>query len=90
MNKEEKLIILDTRNEEDISIKENVEKEVINIPLKELGHRINEILQYKEHDFLIVGMNGTKAYKAALLLSDYGFKKILVVQKGMTEYKIEK
>lgn len=89
MSREKKLIILDTRNKEDISIKENAEKEVINIPLKELDDRINEIIKYKEHDFLIVGINGTKAYKAALLLSDYGFEKILVVQRGLTEYKIE-
>lgn len=90
MNNEEKLIILDTRNEDEILIKKDSEKEVINIPLKELDNRINEILQYKENDFLIIGMSGTKAYKAALLLSNYGFKKILVVQNQIVEYKAEK
>lgn len=82
MKKENKLIILDIRGEDEVDNNKILEKVLIRIPFKELSGRIEEILEYRENEFLILGVSGTKAYKAALMLSDYGFKKLLVVQGG--------
>lgn len=88
MKDENNLVILDTRNENELSLEKKELSNFINIPYKELNNRIEEIIEYKDKQMLIVGLNGGKAYKAALLLSDYGFKNLVVIQGGSTEFRI--
>lgn len=74
------IFILDVREPEEI-IYGNKLEESINIPLKELPKRINELEKYRNNIIISVCSSGNRAIVASRILIDNGFRNIYVLSE---------
>ncbi len=82
----DELLILDVRNAEDFVGEQGHIVNAINIPLKDLSNRINELAGNLEKTISIVCRTDRRSLEAAELLLKQGFADVHVAQGGMTEW----
>lgn len=81
----EDLVVLDVRTPTDFAGEQGHIPEATNIPLEELGSRLNE-LGSVERPVALVCRTDRRSDKAAALLVRAGFRQVVVVRGGMTAW----
>lgn len=57
-----------------------------NIPINELGYKINTISSYKDEEVIVYCASGMRSSTASKILSKNGFSKIYNLSRGMASY----
>ncbi|GAB4287421.1 MAG: rhodanese-like domain-containing protein [Ignavibacteriaceae bacterium] len=86
MKENSNLIILDVRTPQELAGPLGHIDGVINIPVQELGRRINELEKFKDKDIAVICRTGNRSTYGTELLIKHGFKARNVLG-GMTEYR---
>lgn len=81
LDREDGVIILDVRSEDEFERNHISSEKVVNIPLLELRERLSEIPRDKE--IVTVCALGLRSYEAARILKGAGFEKVKVLEGGM-------
>ncbi len=80
------LVILDVRNPYELEEYLGHIDGVINIPVQELGRRINELDEYKEREIAVICRSGARSLTATNMLIEHGFN-AKNVEGGMIRYR---
>lgn len=81
------LIILDVRTPKELDGPLGKIDGVINIPVNELEHRVNELDKYKDKEMAVICRTGHRSSIATKILLKNGFTKVENVEGGMTAYR---
>lgn len=81
------LIILDVRNPDELKGPLGKIDGVINIPVQDLGNRIDELDKYKNKEIAVICRTGHRSSIGTKILLKNGFKKVENVEGGMTAYR---
>jgi NADPH-dependent 2,4-dienoyl-CoA reductase/sulfur reductase-like enzyme/rhodanese-related sulfurtransferase len=81
LEKDEDVVILDVRSEEEFRHRHIESDKLLHIPLLELRDRVNEIPGNKE--IIVVCQLGLRSYEAQRILKGYGFNEVKVLEGGM-------
>jgi rhodanese-related sulfurtransferase len=84
---ENSLVILDVREENELSGELGYFANSINIPLRSLRDRISELETMKDKEIMIVCRSGMRAVTAAKFLSREGFGNVEVLMGGMLAWR---
>lgn len=79
-------LVLDVRTAEEFVGEQGHINSAVNIAVEELPHRMNELTDYIERPIAIVCKTDKRSAKAALLLTEEGFRDVHVVRGGMTKW----
>ena len=79
-------LVLDVRTAEDFIGEQGHIDIAVNIAVKELPDRMDELTEYIERPIAIVCRTDKRSAKAALLLTEEGFHDVHVVRGGMTKW----
>ncbi|GAA0861601.1 rhodanese-like domain-containing protein [Paraclostridium tenue] len=85
MIKDKDTLLIDIRTEEEFDEK-NIDG-ATNIPLQNLMHDIDDIIDYKDKKVIIYCRSGHRSIIACNLLEMEGFKHIYNLKNGIIEYK---
>ena len=86
LDQQEDVLVLDVRTAEDYLGEQGHIANSKNIPVEELGSRLDEIADYVERPIAIVCRTDRRSAKAAQLLTRRGFADVHVVKGGMTDW----
>ena len=86
LEQQEDVLVLDVRTAEDYLGEQGHIANSKNIPVEELGSRLDEIADYVERPIAIVCRTDRRSAKAAQLLTRRGFADVHVVKGGMTDW----
>jgi sulfur dioxygenase len=81
------LVILDVRTPEELKGPLGKIDGVINIPVQELGKRVDELDKYKGKEIAVICRTGHRSAKGTRILLDHGFTKVENVEGGMTAFR---
>lgn len=84
---EDSLLILDVRDENELSGELGYFENSINIPLRSLRDRISELETMKDKEIIIVCRSGMRAVTAAKFLAREGFGNVEVLMGGMLTWR---
>lgn len=84
---ENSLLILDVREENELSGKLGHLENSINIPLGSLRSRISELETMRNREIVTVCRSGLRASKAAEILTSEGFRNVKVLAGGMLAWR---
>lgn len=79
--KDEDIVILDVRSEEEFKQRKIHSEKIIHIPLLDLRERISDIP--RDREIIVVCQLGLRSYEASRILYGAGFRKIKVLEGGM-------
>jgi uncharacterized membrane protein YdjX (TVP38/TMEM64 family)/rhodanese-related sulfurtransferase len=80
------LLLLDVRTPADYAGEQGHILGSSNIPLEELGDRLDELDEWRERPVAVVCRTERRSAKAALMLAAKGFRDVHVVRRGMTAW----
>ncbi len=80
------VLVLDVRTAEDYVGEQGHIKASVNLPLEELGQRVDELGDYLEKTVILICRTDRKSTKAAQLLAQKGFADVHVAKNGMTDW----
>jgi len=86
INRNDDIVILDVREKEELINEYPPLKGSINIPLGELSSSLGKLTKYKEKEIIIICRRGYKSKIASKLLTKAGFKKVYILQGGISSY----
>ncbi len=86
INKNEDIVILDVRAKEELINEYPPLEGSINIPLGELSSSLDKLTKYKDKEIIIICRRGYKSQIASKLLTKAGFKKVYILQGGISSY----
>lgn len=86
INRNEDIIILDVREKVELVNEYAPLKGSINIPLRELSSSLSKLAKYKDKEIIIICRSGYKSKLASKLLTKTGFKKVYILQGGISSY----
>jgi uncharacterized membrane protein YdjX (TVP38/TMEM64 family)/rhodanese-related sulfurtransferase len=89
IDQQQDVLVLDVRTAEDYIGEQGHIANSKNIPVEELGNRLEEIADYVERPIAIVCRTDRRSAKAAHLLTRKGFADVHVVKGGMTDWNQE-
>jgi rhodanese-related sulfurtransferase len=78
------LLVLDVRTAAEFNGEQGHIEGALNIPLKELPQRLEELKDYRQHRVAVVCRTDMRSAEAASLLAKAGFTEVQVVRNGMT------
>jgi len=78
------LLVLDVRTVAEFNGEQGHIEGALNIPLKELPQRLEELKDYRQHRVAVVCRTDMRSAEAASLLAKAGFTEVQVVRNGMT------
>jgi rhodanese-related sulfurtransferase len=84
---ENSLLILDVREENELSGKLGHFENSVNIPLGSLRDRTSELETMRDREIVTVCRSGVRAAKAAEILESEGFKNVKVLAGGMFAWR---
>lgn len=82
----ENAFVIDVRADKDYN--EGHILKALNIPLHQLGNRINELEKYKEKPVIIVCAAGNQSVQAGKMLRRHGFKRYYSLKGGMGAWRL--
>ncbi|MFN3134123.1 MAG: rhodanese-like domain-containing protein [Candidatus Kryptonium sp.] len=85
MNKSKNVLILDVRTVGEFS-EEHI-KGAINIPVQEIGRRLNELKKHKNYEIIVYCRSGNRSKRASEILVKNGFKHVYNLTGGIIEWK---
>ena len=74
---------MDAREPEELTGPLGHIKNVMNISITKLTAGLNELEKYKDKEIITICRSGSRAYTAAQILQQDGFKKVKVLKNGM-------
>lgn len=80
-------ILIDVREKEELTGRLGHIDGIINIPVGEITHRLDELEQYKNKEIIFICRSGARATTAAQILLLAGFKDVKVLEGGMIEVR---
>ncbi|MDX1373870.1 MAG: rhodanese-like domain-containing protein [Nitrososphaeraceae archaeon] len=86
MLQDSSIVILDVRNPQELTGPLGSIKGAINIPVQELGSRINELEVYKDKEIAVICRTGRRSLTATEILDNSGFDAMNILG-GMVEYR---
>ncbi|MDH3947647.1 MAG: VTT domain-containing protein [Gammaproteobacteria bacterium] len=86
LDQKQDVLVLDVRTAEDYIGEQGHIVNSMNIPVEDLGSRLDEITEYVERPIAIVCRTDRRSAKAAQLLTGKGFADVHVVKGGMTDW----
>jgi uncharacterized membrane protein YdjX (TVP38/TMEM64 family)/rhodanese-related sulfurtransferase len=86
LDQQQDVLVLDVRTAEDYIGEQGHIANSKNIPVEELGSRLDEITEYVERPIAIVCRTDKRSAKAAQLLTRKGFADVHIVKGGMTDW----
>jgi len=89
LDQQQDLLVLDVRTAEDYLGEQGHIANSKNIPVEDLGSRLDEIADYIERPIAIVCRTDRRSAKAAQLLAGKGFADVHIVKGGMTDWNQE-
>ena len=89
IDQQQDVLVLDVRTAEDYIGEQGHIANSKNIPVEDLGNRLDEIADYVERPIAIVCRTDKRSAKAAQLLTGKGFADVHVVKGGMTDWNQE-
>jgi rhodanese-related sulfurtransferase len=85
MKSGEKMVLLDVREQEELTGELGHLGGIVHIPLGQLPMRVSE-LRDKDADVIMICKVGGRAARAGEFLESNGFKKVIVLEGGMTAW----
>jgi len=89
LDQKQDVLVLDVRTAEDYIGEQGHITNSMNIPVEDIGNRLDEIADYVERPIAIVCRTDRRSAKAAQLLTGKGFADVHVVKGGMTDWNQE-
>jgi uncharacterized membrane protein YdjX (TVP38/TMEM64 family)/rhodanese-related sulfurtransferase len=89
LDQQQDVLVLDVRTAEDYLGEQGHIANSKNIPIEDLGSRLDEIADYVERPIAIVCRTDRRSAKAAQLLASKGFADVHIVKGGMTDWNQE-
>ena len=89
LDQQQDVLVLDVRTGEDYLGEQGHIANSKNIPVEDLGSRLDEIADYVERPIAIVCRTDRRSAKAAQLLAGKGFADVHIVKGGMTDWNQE-
>jgi len=89
LDQQQDVLVLDVRTAVDYIDEQGHIANSMNIPLEDLGSRVDEIADYVERPIAIVCRTDRRSVKAAQILTRKGFADVHVVKGGMTDWNQE-
>ncbi len=89
LDQKQEVLVLDVRTAEDYIGEQGHIADSKNIPVEDLGNRLDEIADYAERPIAIVCRTDRRSAKAAQFLTRKGFADVHVVKGGMTDWNHE-
>jgi uncharacterized membrane protein YdjX (TVP38/TMEM64 family)/rhodanese-related sulfurtransferase len=89
LDQKQDVLVLDVRTAEDYIGEQGHIAHSKNIPVEDLGSRLDELTEYVERPIAIVCRTDRRSAKAAQLLTGKGFADVHVVKGGMTDWNQE-
>jgi len=89
LDQQQDVLVLDVRMAKDYRDEQGHIANSMNIPLEDLGSRLNEIADYMERPIAIVCRTDRRSVKAAQILTRKGFADVHIVKGGMTDWNQE-
>ena len=89
LDQQQDVLVLDVRTAEDYIGEQGHIANSKNIPVEDLGSRLDEIADYIERPIAIVCRTDRRSAKAAQLLAGKGFADVHIVKGGMTDWNQE-
>ena len=89
IDQQQDVLVLDVRTAEDYIGEQGHIAHSKNIPVEDLGNRLDEIADHMERPIAIVCRTDRRSAKAAQLLTGKGFADVHVVKGGMTDWNQE-
>lgn len=89
LNLNEKPVLIDVREPEELKGPLGVINGVINIPIGTLASRIEKLEQYKDTEIVMICRSGARATTGAQILIKSGFENVKVLKDGMIGWKKE-
>jgi glyoxylase-like metal-dependent hydrolase (beta-lactamase superfamily II)/rhodanese-related sulfurtransferase len=89
VSQEQQPLIVDVRNPDEYTGELGHIQGSINIPLKDLADRHQEIEDYKNQQLVLVCRSGVRSTTAAALLTGLGFKQVYDLKGGMVRWNIK-
>ena len=86
LDQQQDVLVLDVRTTEDYIGEQGHIANSKNIPVEDLGSRLDEIADYVERPIAIVCRTDRRSAKAAQLLAGKGFADVHIVKGGMTDW----
>jgi rhodanese-related sulfurtransferase len=83
------LVILDVRTPEELNGPLGKIDGVINIPVKELENRVDEIEKYRGKEIAVICRTGHRSGIGTEILLKHGFTRVENVEGGMTAYRAD-
>ncbi|KKG18686.1 hypothetical protein EO98_06510 [Methanosarcina sp. 2.H.T.1A.6] len=84
------ILILDVREENELSGKLRHLENSVNIPVGSLENRISELKNVRDREIIVVCRSGMRATRAAEILTRNGFGKVKVLRGGMLAWRDQK
>jgi sulfur dioxygenase len=82
-----KLVLLDVREQKELSGSLGHMEGIIHIPIGSLAERISELEKYKEDEIVIICRSGVRSAVGARILLQAGYKNVLVLKGGMLAWR---
>lgn len=82
----EKMVLLDVREQEELTGELGHMPGIVHIPLGQLPMRVNE-LKDKDAEVVMICKVGGRAARGGEFLESYGFKKVMVLEGGMMAWR---
>lgn len=90
LNEEDGLVLIDVREQYELVGQLGHIEGVINIPVGQLTHKLEELEKFKDDKIIIICRSGSRAVTAAQILILADFKKVRVLEGGMNNYNQKK
>ncbi len=87
MNSEEKNLLLDVRDPEELKGEFGSLPNAVNIPVAALSHHLKDIEAWKNGSVITICKGGGRAHTAAQILIQAGFKNVRKLSGGMTAFR---
>ena len=81
------ILILDVREENELSGKLRHLENSVNIPVGSLENRISELKNVRDREIIVVCRSGMRAIRAAEILTRNGFGKVKILRGGMIAWR---
>jgi rhodanese-related sulfurtransferase len=82
-----KLVLLDVREQKELSGSLGHLEGIIHIPIGSLAERVSELEKFKEDEIVVICRSGVRSVLGARILMRAGFKNVLVLKGGMIAWR---
>jgi len=87
LSQKNNLVLLDVREEKELTESFGHIEGIVHIPLGSLGNRIKELEQYRSSEIVVICLSGARSVVGARILMKAGFNNVKVLKGGMMSWR---